>query len=174
MNWHPEKDFARRTGGGEVELGFGPTPAHAGSPLRRWRQKGNQIRRAATGKFFCLEGLNAQDGKPYAGVPGKMDLLDPKQQCHQSQRLDHRHVVARSGQGGMARRKSDRRPDGAFGTRKKNIHRPISTFIVIWQYEKLAGFRYVQRQGDGGGRIKDYGLYGGRVVTAIVALSGVA
>ena len=29
----------------------------------------------ATGKFFCLESLNAQDGKPYAAV-AELDLLD--------------------------------------------------------------------------------------------------
>ena len=51
------------------------TPVHTGSFAPGADTQEIKFAAPATGKFFCLESLNAQDGKPYAAV-AELDLLD--------------------------------------------------------------------------------------------------
>ena len=65
---HPEKDFAK-SHRPPVKLNLSSaTPVHSGSFAAGGDTQEIKFAAPATGKFFCLESLNAQDGKPYAAV----------------------------------------------------------------------------------------------------------
>ncbi len=65
------------------------TPVHTGTFAPGADTQEIKFAAPATGKFFCLESLNAQDGKPYAAV-AELDLLDADGNRHQPQWLDYR------------------------------------------------------------------------------------
>ena len=118
----------------------------------------------ATGKFFCLEGLNAQDDKPYAAV-AELDLLDASGQAisHNGWTIAYVDSEERTAEDGSAENAIDGQTANFWHTEWKNAKPgyPHRLILNLGQSQTISGFRYVPRQGDATGRIKDYRIYVG-------------
>ena len=114
---------------------------------------------SASGKFFCLESLDAFDGKPYAAV-AELDLLDAGGNAisHNGWTIACVDSEERAGEDGAAENAIDGQTANFWHTEWKNNspNHPHRLILNLGKTQTISGFRYVPRQGDGGGRIKDY------------------
>ncbi len=156
---HPEKDFAKShrppvtlklTDNAVVNTGtFAP-----GADTQ-------EIKFAApvTGKFFCLESLNAHDGKPFAAI-AELDLLDANGNAisHNGWTVAYVDSEERAGEDGSAENAIDGQTANFWHTEWKanSPAHPHRLILNLGKAQTISGFRYVPRQGEGGGRIKDY------------------
>jgi beta-galactosidase len=159
---HPEKDFAqvhRPT----VKLNLAAaTPVHTGTFTPGADTQEIKFAAAGTGKFFCLESLNAQDGKAYAAV-AELDLLDPagKPISHNGWTIAYVDSEERAGEDGSAENAIDGQTANFWHTEWKNAApgHPHQLILNLGQPQVISGFRYVPRQGENTGRIKDYRIF---------------
>jgi len=118
----------------------------------------------ASGKFFCLESLNAQDGKPFAAI-AELDLLDADGNAisHNGWTIAHVDSEERNGEDGSAENAIDGQTANFWHTEWKDNSpdHPHRLILNLGKSQVISGFRYVPRQGEGGGRIKDYRVYVG-------------
>jgi beta-galactosidase len=161
---HPEKDF-QKTHRPVVKLNLdSATPVHTGSFAPGMDTQEIKFDAPATGKYFCLEGLNAQDGKPYAAV-AELDLLDANGQpiSHNGWTIAYVDSEERAGEDGTAENAIDGQTANFWHTEWKNSSPdyPHRLILNLGQSQTISGFRYVPRQSEGGGRIKDYRIYVG-------------
>ena len=161
---HPEKDFeqARRPA---VKLNLdSATPVYSGTFAPGADTQEIKFPAPAAGKYFCLEGLNAQDGKPYAAV-AELDLLDASGSpiSHNGWTIAYVDSEERAGEDGTAENAIDCQTANFWHTEWKNKSPdyPHRLILNLGQPQTISGFRYVPRQGAGGGRIKDYRIYVG-------------
>jgi len=114
---------------------------------------------AAPGQFFCLEALSAQDGKPYAAV-AELDLFDAagKSLSHDGWTIAYVDSEERAGEDGSAENAIDGQTANFWHTEWKNNSPdyPHRLILNLGKPQTISGFRYTPRQGEGGGRIKDY------------------
>ncbi len=115
-----------------------------------------------TGKFFCLESLNAHDGKPFAAV-AELDLLDTNGNAisHNGWTIAYVDSEERNGEDGAAENAIDGQTANFWHTEWKNNSpdHPHRLILNLGKSQVISGFRYVPRQGDGGGHIKDYRIF---------------
>jgi beta-galactosidase len=161
---HPEKDFAR-THRPLVKLNLdSATPVCAGSFAPGGDTQEIKFPAPATGKFFCLEALDAQDGKPYAAV-AELDLLDANGAAisHNGWTVAYVDSEERAGEDGTAENAIDGQTANYWHTEWKNSSPdyPHRLILNLGQPQTISGFRYVPRQSEGAGRIKDYHIYVG-------------
>ncbi len=161
---HPEKDFAR-THRPLVKLNLeAATPVCTGSFAPGGDTQEIKFAAPATGRFFCLEALNAQDGKPYAAV-AELDLLDAGGAAisHNGWTIAYVDSEERAGEDGTAENAIDGQTANYWHTEWKNNSPgyPHRLVLNLGQAQTIAGFRYVPRQSEGAGRIKDYRIYVG-------------
>lgn len=161
---HPEKDFstARRP---EVKLNLdSATLVCAGSFAPGPDTQEIKFSAPATGRYFCLEALDAQDGKPYAAV-AELDLLDASGRpiSHNGWTIAYVDSEEREGEDGAAENAVDGQTANYWHTEWKNNSPgyPHRLILNLGQPQTISGFRYVPRQSDGPGRIKDYRIYVG-------------
>ena len=159
---HPEKDFAK-THRPAVKLNLdSATPVHTGTFAPGADTQEIKFAAPATGKFFCLESLNAQDGKPYAAV-AELDLLDASGNAisHNGWTIAYVDSEERVGEDGSAENAIDGQTANFWHTEWKNAspNHPHRLILNLGQSQTISGFRYVPRQGEDGGRIKDYRIY---------------
>jgi beta-galactosidase len=113
----------------------------------------------AKGRYFCLESENAYDGKPYAAV-AELDLLDAggKAISHDGWTIAYVDSEERTGEDGTAENAIDGQTANYWHTEWKlsSPNHPHRLILDLGKTQAIAGFRYVPRQGEGGGRIKDY------------------
>ena len=120
----------------------------------------------ATGKYFCLESLNAQDGKPYAAV-AELDLLDAAGNpiSHNGWTIAYVDSEERVGEDGSAENAIDGQTPNYWHTEWQDASpgHPHRLILNLGKSQTISGFRYVPRQGDNSvaGRIKDYRIYVG-------------
>ncbi len=116
----------------------------------------------ATGKFFCLESLNAHDGKPFAAV-AELDLIgtDGKPISHDGWTIAYVDSEERGGEDGSAENAIDGQTANFWHTQwlDASPDHPHRLILDLGKSQAIAGFRYVPRQSEGGGRIKDYRIY---------------
>jgi beta-galactosidase len=163
---HPEKDFARShrpivtltldTTKPVLESTFPPGTAlqevHFDAP--------------AKGRYFCIESLNAQDGKPYAAI-GELDVLDAsgKPISHDGWTVAYVDSEEREREDGTAENAIDGQTANYWHTQwgSAQPNHPHRFVIDFGKSQTVSGFKYVPRQGTGdvGGRIKDYRIYVG-------------
>ena len=156
---HPEKDFAklhRPT----VKLNLDSVaPVHTGTFAPGADTQEIKFAQPAAGKYFCLESLNAFDGKPYAAV-AELDLLDAasKPISHDGWTIAYVDSEELGGEDGSAENAIDGQTANFWHTewKKKSPGHPHRLILNLGKTQTIAGFRYVPRQGEGGGRIKDY------------------
>ena len=118
----------------------------------------------ATGKFFCLESLNAQDGKPYAAV-AELDLIDAGGNAisHNGWTIAYVDSEERNAEDGSAENAIDGQTANFWHTEWRNAspNHPHCLILNLGQSQTISGFRYVPRQGTESGRIKDYRVFVG-------------
>jgi beta-galactosidase len=119
---------------------------------------------SATGKFFCIESLNAQDEKPYAAI-AELDLLDSNgiPVSHNGWTVAYVDSEERAAEDGAAENAIDGQTANYWHTEWKNAspNHPHRLVLNLGKTQIISGFRYVPRQGEGAGRIKDYRVFVG-------------
>jgi beta-galactosidase len=161
---HPEKDFAK-THRPMARLNLdSATPVCTGSFAPGADTQEIKFFAPATGRFFCLESLNAQDGKPYAAV-AELDLLDVGGNAisHNGWTIACVDSEERVGEDGSAENAIDGQTANFWHTEWKNASPDHPHFLTLnlGRSQTISGFHYVPRQGEGGGRIKDYRIFVG-------------
>ena len=168
---HPEKDFAKtRRPAVKVNLDA-TTVAISGSFAPGTDTQEIKFTAPATGNFFCLESLNAHDGKPYAAV-AELDLLDAagKTISHDGWTIAFVDSEEREKEDGTAENAIDGQTANMWHTEWSGAspNHPHELILNLGQSQTLSGFRYVPRQSEGAGRIKDYRVYvGDNMVTPL-------
>lgn len=163
---HPEKDFAR-SHRPVVTL----TLANLKPVLTASFPPGTELQEVrfdapVKGRYFCIESLNAQDGKPYAAI-GEFDVLDRsgKPLSHDGWTVAYVDSEEREKEDGTAENAIDGQTANYWITQWGSAQpdHPHRFVIDLGKSQTVSGFRYVPRQGAGdvSGRIKDYHIYVG-------------
>ncbi len=161
---HPEKDFLR-TRRPVVKLNLaGVTPVLAGTFAPGAEAQDIKFATPATGRYFCLESVNAQDGKGSAAV-AELDLLGPGQVSlnHDQWTIAFVDSEERQQTDGSAENAIDGQTADFWHTEWSNgspAH-PHRLILDLGHSQPIYGFRYVPRQDSNSGRIKDYRIYVG-------------
>jgi beta-galactosidase len=160
---HPEKDFARSRRP-EVKLNLDSAQTTlAASFIPGAAQM--EVKLAPTkGRYFCFESLSAHDGQPYAAI-AELELLDAdgKPLSHEGWTIAYVDSEERAKEDGTAENAIDGQTANFWHTEwsvQKPGH-PHRLILDLGQTREVGGFRYTPRQGQGGGRIKDYKVYVG-------------
>ena len=161
---HPEKDFAK-SHRPPVKLHLSSVaPVHTGTFAPGADPQEIRVAIPAAGNFFALESLNAHDGKPYAAV-AELDLLDAtgKSISHDGWTIAYVDSEERTDEDGAAENAIDGQTANFWHTEWKNAApaHPHQLILNLGRSQTIAGFRYVPRQSEGGGRIKDYLVFVG-------------
>jgi beta-galactosidase len=161
---HPEKDFSR-THRPLVRLNLDSVaPVFTGAFAPGADTQEIKFAAPATGKYFCLEALDAQDGKPYAAV-AELDLLDAQGNpiSHDGWTVAYVDSEERMAEDGAAENAIDGQTANYWHTQWSDASPgyPHRLILNLGRTQTLSGFRYVPRQGEGAGRIKDYRIYVG-------------
>ncbi len=122
---------------------------------------------SVSGRYFCLETLNAYGGQPFAAV-AELDLLDSSGSLmsHEGWLIAHVTSEERIAEDGTAENAIDGQTANHWHTqwKAKQPKHPHRLVIDLGETRTLTGFRYVPRAGSRatiGGRIKDYRIYVG-------------
>jgi beta-galactosidase len=169
---HREKDLARPASTARLQLD-GVKPAHEGQFAPGAATQDVVFAVPVSGRQFCLESLDAFDGKQYAAV-AEIALLDK----------DGKTLNQSSWTIAWASSEESNKEDGsalnaingqntdywhtAFDARGANANHPHRLVIDLGKQVDVAGLRYTPRQGKEGvtGRIRQYRAYvGERLVT---------
>ena len=159
---HPEKDFARSRRP-EVKLNFDSAQTTlAASFIPGAAQMEVKLNAPAKGRYFCFESLSAQDNGNYAAI-AELSLLDAAGQSLSTEGWTIAYVDSeeRAKEDGTAENAIDGQTANFWHTEwsdKKPGH-PHRLILNLGQSREVGGFRYTPRQGQGGGRIKDYRIY---------------
>ncbi|MEY4386761.1 MAG: hypothetical protein RLY20_2044 [Verrucomicrobiota bacterium] len=161
---HPEKDFARSRRS-EVKLRLDSAQATlASSFIPGAAQMEVKLNAGAKGRYFCFESLSAQDGQPYAAI-AELELLDAdgKPLSHEGWTIAYVDSEERAKEDGTAENAIDGQTANFWHTEwsDKKPNHPHRLILDLGQSREVGGFRYTPRQGQGGGRIKDYKVYVG-------------
>ncbi len=162
----PELDFARHSGPKATLALAGQKPVHSGSFAAGSDVQTVKFDRAVEGKQFCLETLNAHDGKEFAAV-AELDLLDPNGNSipHTSWRIAYVDSQELVGEDGSASNAIDGQTANFWHTQWQDAKpkHPHHLVIDCGKNVSIGGFRYTPRAGsnDVAGRIKDYRIYVG-------------
>jgi beta-galactosidase len=160
----PELDFAR-VRRPEVKLALDSAkPVHTGQFAPGASMQEITFAQPAKGRYFCLESLNAHDGKSFAAA-AELDLLDEsgKSLSHEGWTIGYVDSEERMQEDGAAENAIDGQTVNAWHTEwsvAKPEH-PHRLLLDLGQTRTVSGLRYVPRQGGNnvGGRIKDYRIY---------------
>jgi beta-galactosidase len=158
-----ELDFAQRaTPQGRLTL---DQPAYTGTFAPGPEVQEVKFLKSLDGRQFCIESLNAHDGKPFAAI-AELDLLDPagKSIPHTEWTIayvDSEELVGEDGSAGNA-------IDGQVTThwhtawKAEKPGHPHQLVIDLGATVRIGGFRYTPRAGENpAGRIKEYRVYVG-------------
>jgi beta-galactosidase len=162
----PDQDFviAKRP---EVKFNLtGVTPAMTGEFPAGTTMQEVKLPAPATGRYFCLESVDAHDGKPTAAV-AELDLLDAdgKPLTHEGWTIGYVDSEERLREDGTAENAIDGQTANywqtQWGTAQPN--HPHRLILDLGKPQTVSAFRYVPRQGGGNttGRIKGYKIYVG-------------
>ena len=158
---HPEKDFTkgRRP---SVKLNLeSVAPAHSGTFAPGADTQEIKFIAPASGKFFCLESLNAHDGQPYAAV-AELDLIGADgKTSHDGWTVAYVDSEEREKEDGSAENAMDGQTANFWHTQwgSASPDYPHRLIFNLGKTQTISGFHYVPRQGDAGGRIKDYRVF---------------
>jgi beta-galactosidase len=164
----PKADFARSARRAvSLAADFG-TPAKAGEFAPGTELQEVRLAQPARGRYFCLEALSAQDGKPFASV-AELSLLDEsgKPLPADSWTIAYVDSEERERGDGLAENAIDGQSANIWQTEWGNAQPgfPHRLIIDLGETRTIGGFRYTPRQGgaDLTGRIKQYRVYVGEV-----------
>jgi beta-galactosidase len=161
---HPEKDFARLRRP-DVTLHLDSAkPVHTGTFAAGAEQQDVKFATPTKGRYFCFESLSAHDGQPYAAI-AELELLDAdgKPLSHEGWTVAYVDSEERAKEDGTAENAIDGQTANFWHTEwsDQKPNHPHRLILDLGQSREIGGFRYTPRQGQGGGRIKDYKVYVG-------------
>jgi beta-galactosidase len=117
---------------------------------------------ATEGRFFCIEALNAQNGRPYASI-AELYLLDEKgKELPRSKwKVAYADSEELSGEDGKADNVFDLQSTSIWHTEWQEAAPKYPHYLVIdlGGNQKISGFKYLPRQDADNGRIKDYKVF---------------
>jgi beta-galactosidase len=156
---HPEKDFLKNHRPMvKLNLDSAP-PVHTGAFAPGGDTQDIKFSAPATGKYFCLESLDAFDGKPYAAI-AELDLLDANGNTisHNGWTVAYVDSEERNAEDGAAENAIDGQTANYWHTEWKNARPDYPHYLILnlGKPQTISGLRYVPRQGGETGRIKDY------------------
>jgi len=160
----PDRDFARSKRR-EVKLraDFG-SPVHAGSFAAGAGQQEVRLPSPARGRYFCLETVDAHDGKPFASA-AELTLLDDNGRPLSTEGWTIAYVDSeeREREDGTAENAIDGQTANFWHTQwgaAQPAH-PHRLILDLAESRSVAGFRYTPRQGaaEVTGRIKGYRVF---------------
>ena len=161
----PEKDFMR-SNRPEVKLDLGSAKPVAVGEFEAGAEK-QEVRFSspAKGRYFCLESLSSQDGKPYAAL-AELNLLDESGQSlsHEGWTIAYVDSEEREREDGTAENAIDGQVANFWHTQWGSASPGYPHRLVLDLGKSLAitGLEYVPRQGNPiTGRIKGYRIYAG-------------
>ena len=129
----------------------------------------------SAGRYFCLEALSSFDGKPFAAV-AELILLgeDGSPISHDGWTIAYVDSEERMKEDGTAENAIDGQTANFWHTEWGAAQPgfPHRLVIDLSRTQTISGFRYVPRQGAGGGRIKDYRVYVERQPSGAAVNSG--
>ena len=120
----------------------------------------------AKGRFFCIESLSAQDGKPDAAI-AELTLLDANGQpiSMEGAKVAYVDSEERTKEDGLAENAIDGQTANYWHTEWSSASpsHPHRLVLDLGASREISGIRYMPRQGDNQvtGRIKDYRIYVG-------------
>jgi beta-galactosidase len=160
----PELDFGRaKRPEATLELGS-VEPALTGTFPPGAAMQELKFAHLVEGRYFCLESLSSQDGKPYAAV-AELELLDASGNplSHEGWTIAYVDSEEREQEDGTAENAIDGQTANFWHTQWGSASPPYPHRLVLdlGQSRSLGGFRYVPRQGgmEVGGRIKEFRVY---------------
>lgn len=159
----PELDFASKaTQKADLKLD-GVAPTFTGTFKEGGDVQEIRLPKPVKGRQFCLETINAFDGKPYAAV-SEFDLSDANGNpiSHQDWTLVYVDSEELTAEDGSASNAIDGQSANFWHTEWKNKSpdHPHRLIIDLGHAVEIGGFRYTPRAGDKpAGRIKDYKIY---------------
>lgn len=160
----PEKDFYSRHNRKVLHLA-GVAPVHAGQFAAGSAVQEVRFARPATGRQFCLETIDAFDGREFAAA-GELQLLDDAgQPLDQSKwTIAYADSEEETAMSGSAVNAINGQAADAWHTAVKDQNPPAHPhrlIIDLGTSVQASGLRYTPRQGpdDATGRIKTYRLY---------------
>ena len=164
---HPELDFARSRRP-EVKLNLSSAkPVHAAAFTAGAAPQEVRFAAPAKGRCFCLESLSALDGQPFAAV-AELSLPDAAGQPLSTEGWTIAYVDSeeRAKEDGTAENAIDGQTANFWHTEwsDKQPGPPHRLILDLGQSREIGGFRYVPRQSQASGRIKDYKVYIGDVL----------
>jgi beta-galactosidase len=161
---HPEKDFSRIPRPKVTLQLASAKPALSAAFAPGGQTQDIKFETPAQGRYFCLESLSAFDGQPFAAV-AELDLLDAAGQLlsHDGWTIAYVDSEERDKEDGTAENAIDGQTANYWHTQWGAAHpnHPHQLVIDLGKEGAITGFRYVPRQGAGGGLIKDYRIYVG-------------
>ena len=149
----------------QVQLGLdGIAPVAEGAFATGSSMQEIKFSAPAAGRYFALEALSSQDGKPFAGI-AEIDLLDPagKPLSHEGWSIAYVDSEERNREDGSAENAIDGQTSNfwhtQWGDAQPNF--PHRLILDLGKSQPLSALRYVPRQGtaDVTGRIKNYKIY---------------
>jgi beta-galactosidase len=163
---HPDLDFAHQARP-KVTLMLGDkTPAASGAFAAGTGLQEVKFASPEKGRYFCIEALDAQDGKASAAI-AEIELLDAagKALSHEGWTVASVDSEERVGEDGTAENAIDGQTTSFWHTQWSNASPkyPHRLVLDLGSEQTVGGFRYVPRQGAANvaGRIKDYKVYVG-------------
>ena len=163
---HPERDFSQEARP-KVQLTVGEdTPAQTGAFPPGSALQEVKFPAPATGRYFCIESIDAQDGKPFTAI-AELDLLDAdgKPLSHEGWTIAYVDSEERTREDGTAENAIDGQTTSFWHTQWGDAQpkQPHDLVLDLGKSQTVSGFRYVPRQGPANisGRIKDYRIYVG-------------
>ncbi len=156
---HPEKDFLKNHRP-LVKLNLDSAkPVQAGAFAPGGDTQDIKFSAPATGKYFCLESLDAFNGQPFAAI-AELDLLDAGGNPipHNGWTIAYVDSEERNAEDGVAENAIDGQTANYWHTEWKNAQPDYPHYLILnlGKSQTISGFRYVPRQGNENGRIKDY------------------
>jgi beta-galactosidase len=159
----PELDFASK-GGPLTKLNLGSAKPHfTGTFARNGEQQEVRFPKVTTGSQFCLEILDAHDGKSFAAI-SEFDLIGASGESisHQTWTIAYVSSEEKTAEDGSASNAIDGQSANFWHTEWKNKQpgHPHHLVIDLGSETPISGFRYTPRAGDNNpGRTKNYRVY---------------
>lgn len=160
---HPEKDFSKGRPHVKPTL-EGVSPVQEGAFASGSGSQEVMFPAVAQGRYFCLEALGSHDGGTAASV-SELELLGPggKPLGHEGWTIAFADSEESNAEDGSAENVLDGQIADHWITALKNKPTPYPHILMIdlGRKSEVAGFRYVPRQSEGPGRIKEYLVFVG-------------
>lgn len=163
----PELDFASKAAAKTTLKLTGVKPAFSGTFTAGGEVQEIKFPQPVAGSQFCLETLNAHDGKAFAAI-AELDILDPNGNSisHQDWTIAHVDSEELTGEDGSATNAIDGQSANYWHTAWKSEQpdHPHRLVIDLGAETRVGGFRYTPRAGaaNPAGRIKDYRIFVGK------------